>query len=180
MLLILFHEFRHLVEQGIELSQHFLCEHQPRDPEAAKVFFHNYGRRTHMSFEAFKALINAGLVDKKKEKDAKNFVRKISSKIAMYKSKCAKYEGKDRILSQSETTLDPEEQDEESSSSGIESGGISSCESNQSNSGKTSPVDQILEKNDSEFFTDRKEFVEKVLDDKFELHLRLVYFFSFF
>ena len=81
MFLISFHDFRHLVEQGIELSQHFLCEHQPRDPEAAKVFFHNYGRRTHMSFEAFKALINAGLVDKKKEKDAKNFVRKISSKI---------------------------------------------------------------------------------------------------
>ena len=168
--IVLFYFYRVLTEQGIELAQHFLCEHQPRDPEAAKVFFNTYGRRTHMSFEAFKALINSGFLDKKKEKEAKNFVRKVNSKITMYKSKCAKYDGKDRILSQSPIT-DPEEQDEDSSS-GIESGGISSCESNPSNSGKTSPVDPILEKSDSDFSNDRSEFIEKVCDDKFELHLR--------
>ena len=35
---------RILSEQGIELAQNFLCEHQPRDPEAAKLFFNTYAR----------------------------------------------------------------------------------------------------------------------------------------
>lgn len=142
------------------MAQHFLCENQSRDLDTI-------GRRTHMSFEAFKALINAGFVDKKKEIDAKKFVRKISSKMAAFKSKCLKYEGKDRILTRDNLPDEPEDfdQDEESSSSGIESGGISSNES-----GKTSPVDQILEKtSDSDF---AHEFVEKIIDDRFELHLR--------
>ncbi len=138
-----------LESKSMDLDLAFLSEKSQSD----------WRKRTHVSFEALQVLVQEKFVQKELKEDAEKFVGKVGQSLIYYKSKCHRYEGKDRILVASHTQESDE--DDEESSSGIESGDASSS------SGKASPVQQ----DDHEH--DHDEFTVKILDNSLELHLSL-------
>ena len=116
---------RHLTAAGIEIHKNFMYENSIEKPYEVNPG----GRRTHISLEACGALIKSGFVSNKPlsgfsgscsgvEKITEGY-QKIVDKQVYYKSKCLKYEGKDRI---DVDMVQNDHDDEMDTSSGIESG----------------------------------------------------------
>ena len=117
-----------LRDRNLESTEHFLTE--------------SYGnqRRTHLSFRLFQMLAESDFIeDKEAEKEVRAFLTYALSKLEILKAKCPKYDSKmfKDFVAVEEWS---QELEQESSSSGIESGGDSS-------SGKCSPVAAVLDNN---------------------------------
>ena len=131
-----------LQSKNMSPTEHFLTESNGNQ------------RRTHLSFNLTKMLADSDFIEvKEAEKEVKNFIDYVESNYAMLKSKCEKFDCKNEIPKFEMP------QDEESSSSGIESGDSGS-------SGKCSPV----QLDHGELPSD-SQFHEKMLD--FDLRLSL-------
>ena len=136
-----------LRERHLESTEHFLTES------------HGNQRRTHLSFRLFQMLAESSdfVEDKETEKEVNSFLEYIISKMEVLKSKCLKYDSK---VFKNFVAVEEWNQEQESSSSGIESGGDSS-------SGKCSPVAVLDQGPDTVQDQDEEpsaKFTEKVLD----------------
>ena len=167
---------KYLEAKEIDISANFLSENcYVRNPSLSNnLRAKKYGRRTHISYEALEALVKSGFsADPECSVQARNLVEIIRAKSGFLKSKCSKYEGKSPpILTQDEPESSKFDQcdkfanqfdqdEEEMSSSGIESG------SSASSSGKSSPVTEMLE----DFDDFKQDFTDQILRETVELHL---------
>ena len=139
-----------LRERHLESTEHFLTES------------HGNQRRTHLSFRLFQMLAESSdfVEDKETEKEVNSFLEYIISKMEVLKSKCLKYDSK---VFKNFVAVEEWNQEQESSSSGIESGGDSS-------SGKCSPVAVLDQGPDTVQDQDEEpsaKFTEKVFENFF-------------
>ena len=112
---------RHLTSSGLEVSKAFIYESSIEKPMEVSPG----GRRTHISLEACGSLLGSGFVPKPLNEKLMESYGKIMQKVTLYKSKCEKYEGDDRIDNMDyvdENLNDERDLDNAETSSGIESG----------------------------------------------------------
>ena len=84
---------RHLTSAGLEIHKNFMYENSIEKPMEVNPG----GRRTHISLEACGTLLKSGFVAKPLIEKLSESYLKILDKQILYKSKCSKYEGKDRV-----------------------------------------------------------------------------------
>ncbi len=167
---------------GMEISTHFLYEHSLEDKITKPQFERSRQktfRRTHISLEAFKTLVDKGYATNVTSDAIKASIDKLDGKTPILKSKCSMYVGHDKIDLQHQDALadgldDNEAEDHNvdqgnESSSGIESGG-------ESSSGKSSPTSMIQNKvakreEDEDIPDNNKVFTEPVADGEIKCFL---------